>query len=89
MAFTAPIKDHHSERQLFVSRVILSAVIGLMLLGIVVGRLVQLQILQYEQFAEQSQGNRIRIKAVVGPAFVVGLSLIVFIILIVSIFIGI
>lgn len=64
MAFTAPIKDHHSERQLFVSRVILSAVIGLLLLGIVVARLVQLQILQYEQFAEQSQGNRIRIQAV-------------------------
>ncbi|MEM7503589.1 MAG: penicillin-binding protein 2 [Pseudomonadota bacterium] len=64
MAFAAPIKDHHSERQLFVSRVILSAVIGLLLLGVVVGRLVQLQILQYEQFAEQSQGNRIRIQAV-------------------------
>jgi hypothetical protein len=35
------------------------------------------------------EGGSIRIKAVVGPAFVVGLSLIVFIILIVSIFIGI
>lgn len=64
MALTAPIKDHHSERQMFLSRVILSAVIGLLLLGIVVARLVQLQIVEYEQFAEQSQGNRIRIEAV-------------------------
>ena len=64
MSLTAPIKDHHSERQLFLSRVLLSAVIGLLLLGIVVARLVQLQIVEYEQFAEQSQGNRIRIEAV-------------------------
>lgn len=35
-----------------------------MLLGTVVARLVQLQIVEYEQFAEQSQGNRIRIEAV-------------------------
>ena len=64
MSLTAPIKDHHSERQLFFARVVLSAVIGLILLGIVVARLVQLQVVEYEQFAEQSQGNRIRIEAV-------------------------
>ena len=64
MSLTAPIKDHHSERQLFVARVLLSSVIGLLLLGLVVARLVQLQVLEYEQFAEQSQGNRIRIEAV-------------------------
>ena len=64
MALTAPIKDHHSERQLFTARIILCAVIGLLLLGIVVARLFQLQIVQYELFAEQAQGNRIRIEAV-------------------------
>ncbi len=64
MSLTAPIKDHHSERQLFVARVVLSSIIGLVLLGIVVARLVQLQVVEYEQFAEQSQGNRIRIEAV-------------------------
>ena len=35
-----------------------------MLLGIVVARLVQLQVVEHELFAEQSQGNRIRIEAV-------------------------
>ena len=64
MALTAPIKDHHSERQMFVARIVLCAVIGLLLLGIVVARLIQLQIVQFEQFAEQAQGNRIRIEAV-------------------------
>lgn len=64
MALTAPIKDHHSERQMFLSRVLLAAAIGILLLGVVVARLVQLQIVEYEQFAEQSQGNRIRLEAV-------------------------
>jgi penicillin-binding protein 2 len=64
MSLTAPIKDHHSERKLFVSRVVLASVIGFLMLGIVVARLVQLQVVEYEQFAEQSQGNRIRIEAV-------------------------
>ena len=64
MAFTAPIKDHRSERQIFTGRVVVSAVFAVLLLGIVVGRLVQLQVMQYEQFEEQAQGNRIRIEAV-------------------------
>ncbi len=48
---------------MFVSRVILSSVIGILLLGIVVGRLVQLQIVDYELFAAKSLGNRVRIEA--------------------------
>jgi len=64
MSLLAPIKDHHSERRLFVGRVILSVVIGLLLLGIVIARLVHLQIVNHELFAEKSQGNRIRIEAV-------------------------
>ena len=37
MSLFSPIKDHHSETQLFVGRVILSSVIGVVLLGVVVG----------------------------------------------------
>lgn len=64
MSLLLPIKDHHFERRLFFSRVILSIVIAIILLGFVIGRLVQLQVFDYEQFAEKSQGNRIRIEAV-------------------------
>ena len=64
MSLIAPIKDHHSEKQLFVARVILAAVVSILLLGIVVARLVQLQVMQHEIYAEQSQGNRVRIEAV-------------------------
>jgi penicillin-binding protein 2 len=60
----SPIKDHHSERRLFIARVVLASVISFVLLGIVIARLVQLQVFEYEVFAAQSQGNRVRIKAV-------------------------
>ena len=64
MDLLSPIKDHHSERRLFIARVVLTAVISFLLLGLVVARLVQLQVLDYEAFAAQSQGNRVRIEPV-------------------------
>ncbi len=41
----------------------MAAVIGVLLCGSVVARLVQLQVFDHEVFAEKSQGNRIRIEA--------------------------
>ena len=64
MSLLSSIKDHHTERRLFLGRVILAAVVATLLLGTVVVRLVQLQVLDYEHFAERAQGNRIRIEAV-------------------------
>ncbi len=60
----SPIKDIHSERRLFLGRVILAAVVSLLLMGFVVTRLVQLQIVDHELFAEKSRGNRVRIEPV-------------------------
>ena len=64
MSLLAPIKDHHSERRLFIGRAVLASVISVMLLGVVIARLVQLQVFDHELFAEKSQGNRVRIEAV-------------------------
>jgi penicillin-binding protein 2 len=64
MDLLLPIKDHHSERRLFIGRVILTSIIGFLLLSTVIARLVQLQVFDYEVFAAQSQGNRVRIQAV-------------------------
>lgn len=64
MRLLAPIKDHHSERRLFIGRVAMTATIGIIMLGFVVARLVQLQVIEHELFAEQSQGNRYRIEVV-------------------------
>ncbi len=60
----SPIKDVHSERRLFLARVILAIVVSLLLMGTVVARLVQLQVVDHELFAEKSQGNRVRIEPV-------------------------
>jgi penicillin-binding protein 2 len=49
---------------MFVSRVILASVFALIFIGVVVARLVQLQVFDYELFAEKAQGNRVRIEAV-------------------------
>ena len=49
---------------MFIGRVILTSVAGILLLGVVMARLVQLQIVDYEEFAAQSQGNNFRIQAV-------------------------
>lgn len=64
MQLLSPIKDHHSERRLFIARVIFASTVAIVLLGLVIGRLVQLQVVDYEHFAERSQGNRVRIEAV-------------------------
>jgi len=58
------IKDPYFEKRLFVSRIILAVVISVLMLGMVVARLVQLQVRDYEHFAERSHGNRVRIEAI-------------------------
>jgi len=57
-------KDPWQEQRLFLSRVIAAGIIVLLLSGVLVTRLVQLQIVNYERFAELSQGNRYRIDPV-------------------------
>ena len=64
MATTVRIKDHWAEARLFNRRVIVATVLTLGLTGMVVGRLTQLQIFEYEYFSAQSAGNRIRVQPV-------------------------
>lgn len=61
MADPARIKDHWAEQRLFLHRTIATGVIITVLTTVVVTRLVQLQIVQFDYFSAQSQGNRIRI----------------------------
>ncbi|HEU4619374.1 MAG TPA: penicillin-binding protein 2 [Gammaproteobacteria bacterium] len=55
-------KDHWEEQRLFLSRVIAAGVIVVVLTGVLIARLVQLQIIDYQRFSELSQGNRLRIE---------------------------
>ncbi|HEX7081765.1 MAG TPA: penicillin-binding protein 2 [Gammaproteobacteria bacterium] len=56
------LKDHWREQRLFLSRVIGAAVVVVVLTGVLVARLVQLQIVDYQRFSELSQDNRLRIE---------------------------
>jgi len=62
MSVAVPLKDHWKEQRLFISRLVAAAVILLLLTGVLVYRLVQLQIVNHQVFAELSQGNRLRIE---------------------------
>jgi len=64
MARSVRIKDHHAEQRLFEGRAIAAAVIMLVALGSVIVRLVWLQVVQYDYFADLSQGNRIKIEPI-------------------------
>jgi penicillin-binding protein 2 len=61
---TVRLKDHWAEQRMFTQRVIVSAFVVIGLMGIVISRLTQLQVAEYEYFSAQSQGNRIRVQPV-------------------------
>lgn len=56
------IKDHHSEQRMFTQRALVAA--GIISVGIfaLIVRLIWLQVVRYDYFAEQAQGNRVRIE---------------------------
>lgn len=64
MSRSVRIKDHHAEQRLFEGRAIAAAVIMLLALGSVIARLIWLQVVQYDYFADLSQGNRIKIEPI-------------------------
>ena len=57
------LKDDFLENRLIRRRLILAAAVIVFLLGLVVGRLYVLQILEYEHYVTLADSNRIRIKA--------------------------
>jgi penicillin-binding protein 2 len=64
MSRSVRIKDHHAEQRLFEGRAAAAAVIMLVALGSVIARLVWLQVVRYDYFADLSQGNRIKIEPI-------------------------
>ena len=57
---TVRIKDHYAEQHLFFRRAIVIGGGALLAILILIGRLIWLQIIQYDHFFDLSQGNRIR-----------------------------
>ncbi len=58
------LKDHWQEQHMFVGRIVAAAVIIVLLAGLVVYRLVDLQVVNFEHFSRLSQGNRVRLEPV-------------------------
>jgi penicillin-binding protein 2 len=56
------IKDHWAEQRLFMRRAIVAGIVILALVIALVVKLVQLQVVRHEYYAELSQGNRVRIE---------------------------
>lgn len=63
MANLQAIKDTVAEQRIFLSRLLVAVVFVLLASGVVVARLTQLQVIEYQHYADLSQGNRVRIEA--------------------------
>ena len=61
------LRDHIKEKKLFLNRILISSIVGLFLIIIIIIRLVQLQILEYDNFSQKAQGNRVNIRATLSP----------------------
>jgi penicillin-binding protein 2 len=59
---TVRIKDHWGEQRLFESRALAAAFVIAALTIVLVGRLVVLQVMRYDYYAELSQGTRVRVE---------------------------
>jgi penicillin-binding protein 2 len=55
-------KDQRQEQRLFLSRIIAAGVVVVLLSALLVTRLVQLQIVDYQRFSQLSRGNQIKIE---------------------------
>ncbi|MDX1562848.1 MAG: penicillin-binding protein 2, partial [Gammaproteobacteria bacterium] len=62
MVRRAKLKDHWQEQRLFLSRIVAAAIAVVLLTGLLITRLVELQVVDYQRFSDLSQGNRVRIE---------------------------
>jgi penicillin-binding protein 2 len=61
------IKDHWGEQRLFEQRAIVAGFIILALTGVLIARLIVLQVKRHDYYTELSQGNRVRVEPLPAP----------------------
>ena len=64
MSKSIRLKDHRAEQELFEQGAFVAAVVMVLALGGVVARLVWLQVVRYEYYVGESQGNRIKVEPI-------------------------
>ncbi len=62
MASRVRIKDHWAEQRMFLRRAIAAGIIMAVLVGAVLVKLVQLQVVRHDYYLDLSQGNRVRVE---------------------------
>jgi len=67
MASALSLNDPSTERQAFVGRAVVLFVIAVVLIGTLVARLIQLQIVDYETYRTRSDENRIQVQPLAPP----------------------
>ena len=63
MAYRTQVTDHSHQARLFRQRAVVAAVLCLLLILALLGRLAWLQVVEYSHFADLSENNRIRLMA--------------------------
>ncbi|MDG1463413.1 MAG: hypothetical protein P8R04_07535 [Gammaproteobacteria bacterium] len=63
MSPLSQLKDHWQEQRLTGWRIVACGIISVVLMGIVIFQLINLQVVRYEYYSAQSQGNRIKVTA--------------------------
>ena len=58
------LKDHRAEQELFERRALVAAILMVLALGAVIVRLVWLQVVRYDYYVGESQGNRIKVEPI-------------------------
>ncbi|HEY0680780.1 MAG TPA: penicillin-binding protein 2 [Steroidobacter sp.] len=64
MSKSIRLKDHRAEQELFEQRALFAAVLMVIALGAVIARLVWLQVVRYDYYVGESQGNRIKVEPI-------------------------
>lgn len=64
MSKSIRLKDHRAEQELFEQRVLVAAILMVLALGAVIARLVWLQVIRYDYYVGESQGNRIKVEPI-------------------------
>lgn len=64
MSKSIRLKDHRAEQELFEQRVLVAAILMMLALGAVIARLVWLQVIRYDYYVGESQGNRIKVEPI-------------------------
>lgn len=64
MSKSIRFKDHRAEQELFEQRALVAAVVMVLALGGVIARLVWLQVVRYDYYVGESQGNRIKVEPI-------------------------